>query len=84
MGHPQLNDTDALLYELNEFINLLWRDRFLQQLSEKRVMKGRVAVYNIRERCSIQNEENRSRTDPCGTPQLMVTGAELQLFTVKV
>ena len=52
----------ALLHGLNEFINLLWRGRFLQlNVISKRVMKDRVAFHNIRERCGIQNEENRSQ-----------------------
>ena len=52
---------DALLHGLNEFINLLWRGRFLHlSVISKRMMKDRVAVNNIRERCGIQNEENRS------------------------
>ena len=51
---------NALLHGLNEFINLLWRGRFLQlSVISKRTMKDRVAVHNIRERCCIQNEENR-------------------------
>ena len=36
----------------------------------------RGAVYRMR--------RTDAMTDPCGTPQLMVTGAELQLFTVTV
>ena len=53
---------DALLHELNEFINLLWRGIFLQlSVISNRVMKDRLAVHNIRERCGIQNEENRSQ-----------------------
>ena len=52
----------ALLHGLNEFINLLWRGRFLQlSVISKRVMKDRVAFHNIRERCGIENEENRSQ-----------------------
>ena len=35
----------ALLHGLNEFINLLWRGRFLQlSVISRRVMKDRVAV----------------------------------------
>ena len=50
----------ALLHGLNEFINLLWRGRFLQlSVISRRVMKDRVAVHDIRERCGIQNEANR-------------------------
>ena len=50
----------ALLHGLNEFINLLRRGRFLQlSVISKRMMKDRVAVNNIRERCGIQNEKNR-------------------------
>ena len=61
VGHPQLHVMDALLHGLNELINLLWRGRFLQlSVISKRMMKDRVAVHNIRERCGIQNEENRS------------------------
>ena len=61
VGHPRFNVMDALLHGLNEFINLLWRGRFLQlSVISKRVMKDRVAVHNIRERCGTQNEENRS------------------------
>ena len=61
-GHPRLNVMDALLHELNEFINLLWRGIFLQlSVISNRVMKDRLAVHNIRERCGIQNEENRSQ-----------------------
>ena len=53
---------DALLHGLNEFINLLWRGRFLHlSVISKRMMKDRVAVDNIRERCGIENEENRSQ-----------------------
>ena len=54
---------DVLLHGLNEFINLLWRGRFLQlsAVSKKKVIKDRVAVHNIRERCGILNEENRSQ-----------------------
>ena len=53
---------DALLHGMNEFINLLWRGRFLRlSVISKRVMKGRVAAYNIREKCGLQNEENRSQ-----------------------
>ena len=52
----------ALLHGQNEFINLLWRGRFLQlNVISKRVMKDRVAFHNIRERCGIENEENRSQ-----------------------
>ena len=52
---------DALLHGLNEFINLFCTGRFLQlSVISKRMMKDRVAVHNIRERCGIQNEENRS------------------------
>ena len=52
----------ALLHGQNEFINLLWRGRFLQlSVISKRVMTDRVAAYEIRERCGIQNEENRSQ-----------------------
>ena len=61
MGHPQLNIMDALLHGLNEFINLLWRGRFLQlSVTSKTMKKDRVAVHNIRERCGIQNDKNRS------------------------
>ena len=53
---------DALLHGLNEFIHLLWRGRFLQvSVISKNVMKDGVPVHNIRERCGIQNEENRSQ-----------------------
>ena len=53
---------DALLHGLNEFSNQLWRGRFLQlSVSGKRMMKDRVAVHNIRERCGIQNEKIRSQ-----------------------
>ena len=46
---------DALLHGLNEFINLLWRGRFLRlSVICKRMMKDRVAVLNVRERCGIQ------------------------------
>ena len=62
VGHPRFNVMDALLHGLNEFINLLWRGRFLQlSVISKRMMKDRVAVDNIRERCGILNEENRSQ-----------------------
>ena len=62
VGHPRLNVMDALLHGLNEFINLLWRGRFLQlSVISKRMMKDRVVVHNIREGCSTQNEKNRSR-----------------------
>ena len=43
------------------------------------MMKDRVAVDNIRERCGIQNDKNRSQDR-----SLMGTGAERQLFTVIV
>ena len=70
----------ALLHGLNEFINLLWKGRFLQlNVISKRMLKDRVAVHNIRERCGIQNEKNRSQDR-----SLMGTGAERQLFTVIV
>ena len=53
---------DALLRGLNEFINLLWRGRFLRlSVISKRVMKDRVVVNNIRESGVLQNEENRSQ-----------------------
>ena len=53
---------EALLHGLNDFINLLWRGRFLQlSFISKRMMKDRVAVNNIRERCGIQIEKNRSQ-----------------------
>ena len=62
MGHPRFNVIDALLHGLNEFINLLWKGRFLQlNVISKRMLKDRVAVHNIRERCGIQNEKNRSQ-----------------------
>ena len=49
------------MHGLNESIDLLWRGRFLQlSIISKSVMKNRVAVHNIRERCGTQNEENRS------------------------
>ena len=60
--HPRLNVMDALLHGLNEFIHLLWRGRFLQvSVISKNVMTDGVPVHNIRERCGIQNEENRSQ-----------------------
>ena len=71
---------EALLRGLNEFISLLWTGRFLE-LSDisKRMVKDRVDVHNIRERCGIQNDKNRSQDR-----SLMGTGAERQLFTVIV
>ena len=60
--HPRLNVMDTLLHGLNEFINLLWRGRFLQlSVTSKTMKKDRVAVHNIRGRCGIQNEKNRSK-----------------------
>ena len=39
---------DTLLHGLNEFINLLWRGRFLQvSVISKRMMKDKVVVHNI-------------------------------------
>ena len=62
MGHPQLNVWDALLQGPNEFTNLSWRGRFLQlSVISNRLVKERVAFHNIRERCGIQNEKNRSQ-----------------------
>ena len=53
VGHPWFYVMTAVL--------LFWRGRFLQlSVISKRMMKDRVAVNNIRERCGIQNEENRS------------------------
>ena len=67
---------DALLHGLNEFINLLWRGRFLQlSVISKRVMKDRVAVHKIRERCGIQNEETSIFLHACESWTLT---AELQ------
>ena len=67
---------DALLHGLNEFINLLWRGRFLQlSVISKRVMKDRVAAYEIRERCGIQNEETSIFLHACESWTLT---AELQ------
>ena len=52
---------------------------------QQRIMKDRVAVYNIRERDAVYRMiRTGPRTDPCGIPQLMVTVAELQLFTATV
>ena len=51
----------------------------------KRIAKDRVAVHDIRERGAVyRTKRTGPRTDPYGTPQLMGTGAELQLFTVTV
>ena len=47
-----------------------WRTEWLLLRSE------RGAVYRMK--------RTGPKTDPCGTPQLMVTGAELQLFTITV
>ena len=44
----------------------------------------RVTVNNIRTGCGIQNKEKESHSRPCGTPQEMGTGAELQSLTATV
>ena len=54
-----------------------------RQQSKIMVTSG-VTVDNIREGSGIQNKENGSQSRPCGTPQQMGTGAELQSLTATV
>ena len=75
------------MHGLNEFINMLWRGRFLHlSVTSKKMIKDRLAVHNITsERGTVYRMKRTGpRSGPCGTLQLMVTGAELQLFTVTV